>query len=149
MPPPDGIGQAGDWRARLLPPGLLALALAGISLLVTTHNPHRAGALGGCPVHWLTGGYCPGCGSLRAVYDLEHGRLLEAAGHNALTVFIVLPWLATWWGLTLHAALRAGRRGPELAPRAASSLQKSAWAVLAAALVFTLLRNLPGSVLAP
>lgn len=130
-------------------PALLALALAGISLLVTTRNPHRAGALGGCPVHWLTGGYCPGCGSLRAVYDLEHGHLLEAAGHNALTVFIVLPWLATWWVLTLRAALRTRRREPELVPQAASSLQKSGWGVLALALVFTLARNLPGSVLAP
>ncbi len=40
-----------------------------------------------CGLHAWTGLHCPGCGSLRAVHHLTHGRVLAAAGSNALLVF--------------------------------------------------------------
>ena len=39
-----------------------------------------------CLFHALTGAYCPGCGSLRAVHQLLHGRLLAAVDLNPLAV---------------------------------------------------------------
>ncbi|MEJ2068687.1 MAG: DUF2752 domain-containing protein, partial [Deltaproteobacteria bacterium] len=30
-----------------------------------------------CPFHLITGLYCPGCGSLRALHALFHGRFIE------------------------------------------------------------------------
>jgi hypothetical protein len=39
-----------------------------------------------CPIQWLTGLYCPGCGSLRALHLLLHGDLMGALKKNALMV---------------------------------------------------------------
>ncbi len=41
----------------------------------------------------LTGCYCPGCGSLRALHQLLHGRLVVALGLNPLMV-ISTPYVA-------------------------------------------------------
>jgi hypothetical protein len=46
-----------------------------------------------CPIHWCTGLYCPGCGSLRAMHLLLHGNLMGAMKMNPLLV-ISLPFLA-------------------------------------------------------
>ncbi len=35
-----------------------------------------------CPFFVLTGLYCPGCGSQRAISALLHGELVQAAGYN-------------------------------------------------------------------
>jgi len=45
-----------------------------------------------CIFNRLTGLYCPGCGSTRAVYHLVHLDLLKAWAQNPLVV-IVLPYL--------------------------------------------------------
>jgi hypothetical protein len=45
-----------------------------------------------CPFYVLTGLYCPGCGSTRAVYQLLHGNLLGALSMNPLMV-VSLPIL--------------------------------------------------------
>jgi hypothetical protein len=39
-----------------------------------------------CPLHWCTGLYCPGCGSLRAMHLLLHGNLMGALKMNPLMV---------------------------------------------------------------
>ncbi len=43
-----------------------------------------------CPFFMLTGLYCPGCGSQRAISSLLHGHLLEAVNYNAILV-VSLP----------------------------------------------------------
>ena len=49
----------------------------------------------------MTGAWCPGCGSLRAVNDLTHGDVLAAASSN-LVLVLALPVLALLWvGLAL------------------------------------------------
>ena len=40
-----------------------------------------------CPFHTITGLYCPGCGSQRAIHDLMHLNIFEAINHNALMFF--------------------------------------------------------------
>ena len=44
----------------------------------------------------MTGAWCPGCGSLRAVNDLTHGDVLAAASSNLVFV-LALPVLALLW----------------------------------------------------
>jgi len=39
-----------------------------------------------CPFFTLTGLYCPGCGSQRAVSALLHGKFLQALNYNAILV---------------------------------------------------------------
>ncbi|MGA1236046.1 MAG: DUF2752 domain-containing protein [Limisphaerales bacterium] len=61
-----------------------------------------------CGLHAWTGLHCPGCGSLRAVHHLTHGRVLAAAGSNALLVF----GLGAFAGVLVAARhrCRTGRR---------------------------------------
>jgi hypothetical protein len=67
---------------------------------VALRDPHVPGAWGFCPFLALTGRPCPLCGGLRAVYDLAHGRPLDAISSNlvvgaALVAgVVVLPWWA-------------------------------------------------------
>ena len=43
-----------------------------------------------CPIHALTGYYCPGCGGTRALSALGRGDVAAAVHQNAL-VFVVIP----------------------------------------------------------
>jgi Protein of unknown function (DUF2752) len=48
-----------------------------------------------CPFYFLTGLYCPGCGSTRCLHSLAHGKLYQAAAYNVLLV-LALPFLLAW-----------------------------------------------------
>jgi len=82
---------------RLLTAGLVAAA-AGV-LILAVFDPATSGVFPPCPVRYLTGWYCPGCGSLRAFHQLLHGNLRAAWAMNPLTV-VLLPFLA--YGLAAH-----------------------------------------------
>ncbi len=88
-----------------------------------------------CPFKWLTGWNCPFCGGLRMTHDLLHGDLVAAIDDNVLLLFGV-PMLAGW-------VLIRSRRGK-------SSLPAPAVLTIAlAAMVWTVVRNLPGFPLVP
>lgn len=77
------------------------LAIAGIAawgLHLFLHDPEHGSGYLPCPFHWLTGFFCPGCGSQRALHDLLHARIGEAFGHNALLV-VSLPLLGLQWAV--------------------------------------------------
>lgn len=100
--------------------------------------------MGTCPWLLATGTFCPGCGGLRAVYDLAHLQLTEALSSNAFVV-LFLAAVAAGWVAWLVGTLR--RRPVDLGSFVTPKL---AYAVLAALLAFTVLRNTPlGSALAP
>ena len=98
------------------------LALAGTvafcALIVLRFcDPASSGIYPPCPVHFLTGWYCPGCGSLRALHQLLHGNLRGALALNPMAVMF-LPFLvygmASWVRFELcgrylpHVVLPAG-----------------------------------------
>lgn len=89
-----------------------------------------------CPFFWLTGYYCPGCGTLRAYHQLLRGNVDAAMGLNPVTV-VALPAmiyaLASTWLL--------GFRGSGL-PRPKWSAGAS-WGLGAFLVVFAVVRNLP------
>jgi hypothetical protein len=67
--------------------------LAGTGLLLLRlFDPATSGIFPPCPLHALTGLYCPGCGSLRAIHQLLHGNVGAAWAMNPLTV-ILLPFV--------------------------------------------------------
>jgi hypothetical protein len=92
-------------RQRLVPLGLGApLMVAASTTLVcaaiwvgdpTTPN----GPLPVCPTKALLGIDCPGCGSMRMLYSLMHGNLMDAARFNALALVAVglLVWAYVAW----------------------------------------------------
>jgi len=68
------------------------LLVVGMVLLFAC-DPACSRAFPPCPFHWLTGLNCPGCGSLRAIHNLLHGRVGEAFGYNPLLV-LSIPFVA-------------------------------------------------------
>jgi len=120
-----------------------ATVLAGVAALTVVGlvDPNQAGNYPSCPVRSLTGLYCPGCGSLRALHALSHLHLGQAVGLNPLAM-VMLPVVAVLWGR--WAARCLGRGGP---PRAAP---RAIWTLLGLVVAFTIARNLPaGAALAP
>ena len=89
---------------------LLAAMVAGFAgmTLLEFFDPATSGIFPPCPVHYLTGWYCPGCGSLRAIHQLLHGNLRAAWAMNPLTV-VLLPFLS--YGLVSSALLEWHGRG--------------------------------------
>jgi len=84
----------------------------------------------GCPFLALTHLYCPGCGGIRALHALIHGRIADAARYN---VFLLLS-------LPLAAVvLYRRRRGAGI--RALLTIMIP-WGV--ALVLFWVARNLPG-----
>ena len=127
---------------RVITPVATITGLAAATIALHVRDPHASGSWGYCPIS-LLGFYCPGCGGLRAVNDLTHGDLAGAVSSNALliiamplAVFVLARWTVDAW------------RGRQRGRTALSS-----WPVLSAGIalttVFTVVRNLPGSWLAP
>ncbi len=123
---------------------LLAASAAAVAML-RVFDPATSGVFPPCPVRYLTGWYCPGCGSLRALHQLLHGNLQAAWAMNPLAV-LLLPVLA--YGLASFALFQIRGRGlpqPFLRP---------AWirALCVAIILFGIARNLslyPFELLAP
>ena len=107
-----------------------ALAYIGIA------DPHRPGFLfPGCPFKAMTGWDCPGCGGLRMTHDILHGDVSAAVVDNVF-LLIGTPLLALW----LLARWRLGR----------TLMPVAAWVTLiAAVVVWTVVRNVPGFPLVP
>ena len=113
----------------------LAVAAAAAAALLTRLDPHAPGGLlPPCPWYALTGLYCPGCGSTRALHSLVHADLAGALAMNPLLV-LALPVLAWLW------ADLAGWRPPALEATAARVRDARPWAVVV--LAYCVLRNLP------
>ena len=108
---------------------LLGVATLGVLRHVDPYAPDSL--LPPCPVHAVSGLFCPGCGSTRALHAIAHGDLAVAWQMNPLLV-LALPLLA----LTL---LRAGF--PTAVPAALPLPAARHW--LWAIGLFTVARNLP------
>ena len=97
-----------------------------------------------CPFYRLTGLYCPGCGSGRAVQALYHGHLIQAVRYNILLPILGLPSLV----VLIHEYLRFVFPALKLKPVFVS--QAVIKAVIVIVTAFWILRNVPAlSILAP
>ena len=89
----DGANLRENRRTFVILAGLAAV-LAG---LVWWWDPGRW-PMPVCSFYRLTGWYCPGCGGLRAVHAMLHGRWAQAWAYNPLVVLLT-PWVG--YGLVL------------------------------------------------
>jgi hypothetical protein len=127
--------------ARWAPLGVLAGGLAGCAYLAVNDPSDPASVMPFCPFHAVTGLWCPGCGGLRMVHALLHGQVAQAASDNLL-LLAASPFLLALLGVWSWRSLRGERfRLPVTRPQA--------MALLALALVWFVVRNLPGFPLQP
>lgn len=136
---PEAVPDSGanDTGRRLGPFVLVTTALAGLGALFFLADPASSGFFWNCPFHALTGWYCPGCGTQRAVHELLHGHVKEAIGMNALAVLVILPgavWAYVSFALRAFGWTRVS--GVRLSGRWLAVL-------LGLAILFGVLRNLP------
>ncbi len=111
------------------------VAVGGLALLRLV-DPRIPGNYPACPFLFVTGCYCPGCGTLRALATLMEGDLRGAMGYNLFTT-LSLPILAV---LTVVVLSR------NVAPLARFELRVpplAAWGLLVVILLFWGLRNVP------
>jgi hypothetical protein len=123
-------------------PVLVAGMAAAAVCYVAEVDPGVPGHYPTCPFYALTGYYCPGCGTLRAIHALTHGHPGQAFGYNALSMSM-LPLLGYFWVAWL---IRSARRQPRPEPAHPAWI----WGLAALIAVFWVVRNLPfGHFLAP
>jgi hypothetical protein len=110
--------------------------MAAAAILATV-DPNESGHYPRCPFLAVSGFYCPGCGTLRAVHDGLHGDLHGAWARNPLAVVMAPLLLLAWvcWGLRL-----AGYDAPHPTRLRAGWI----WALLSVVLGYWVLRNVPG-----
>jgi hypothetical protein len=128
---------AKTFPGRQASPRAVATALGGgiaAACFLYVFDPARSALYAPCPFHLLTGLYCPGCGSLRALHQLLHGHLRTAWGLNPLLV-VALPFL----GYCFLSYVMGGLRGRSLLAFFVPAIV--IWAFLGAVLVFWVLRN--------
>jgi hypothetical protein len=114
-----------------------ALLAAVAGLVLFCFDPRQYHFYPVCFFHKATGLLCPGCGALRAFHQLLHGHLAAAFRFNPMLV-VSLPFLL-WFGA--RYGLQQARKWPaNIGPRPVWL-----WLVLAAVLVFSVLRNFPGA----
>lgn len=80
---------------------LLVTLFGGFFLIYFSYNPSENSFFIPCPFHYITGFFCPGCGSQRAVHLLLHGDVVGAFRFNPLMV-LTLPVLI--YGMTITIA---------------------------------------------
>lgn len=126
-----------DTARRLLGP--IGGALGGVAgvAVVATVDPNEPGHYPTCPFLAVTGRYCPGCGSLRAVHALAHGDVGEALARNPLLVASV-PLVLVLWGLWVRRTV-TGKQRTWAAPA------WWIWGLLVLVLAYWVARNLPGA----
>ena len=130
-------GSAMASNPRSLTKAVVALVGAMLALVfIFLVPPGETAPYPRCTFHMLTGGFCPGCGTLRCVHALLHGHIAQAAAYNVLTL-LAIPFFAVWGANELCA--RAGGR-PFIRRRLPAW---AIWAIVVIIVAFWLLRNLP------
>lgn len=109
---------------------LLTTQLAAVlGWLYCFAGPNSAVLFLQCPFYKMTGCYCPGCGSQRAIRELTHLDFLEAIKHNALLCL----FFPVGTGLYLFSKKRVANW---------KTNPRWMWVVFGVVLLFGVLRNL-------
>ncbi len=110
--------------------------LVGSLAYVGLGNPHSTKFVFlPCPFKALTGWNCPACGGLRMTHDLLHGDLTAAVVDNVF-LLVGLPMLLAW------VLVRRSRGKPV-------STTSAFVVIIATAVAWTVVRNIPGFPLIP
>jgi len=132
--------RAAEYARVLIPAALVLIAGA----LLHSYAP-AALHLPECPFHAITGLYCPGCGSTRALHHLLNFEFVMALRCNILAV-IGLPFVLANFALT--GARRLGWLRGRLANLNFDLSANAIMVLVAVVLVWSVMRNLPFAIFA-
>lgn len=124
---------------------ILLSAILGLAVVFYVLDPEDHTIFPKCLFHSLTGAYCPGCGSQRALHSLLHFDIAGVVSYN----FLFLPAALLLIYHYLHPLLNNlfAWKLPNL-----FYWKSTPWIILAVIVLFWIMRNLPWypfSVLAP
>lgn len=105
--------------------------LSGLGLLYFL-NPSESLIFPNCPFHHLTGLYCPGCETLRAIHQLLQGRFGQAFAYNPILI-VLTPVI----GMLIYERYNADNF------RLISSSPKLHWVIFIILMAYWILRNIP------
>ncbi|NEQ72154.1 MAG: DUF2752 domain-containing protein [Okeania sp. SIO2C9] len=115
----------------------LSAIILGAAIILYLFDPSIPGQLyPPSPFRALTGLYCPGCGTLRGLHHLLHGRFWVAFGLNPLMV-LSLPYLFYSY-LSYSLPVITGHKIPKIYVRSSVI-----WWLLKIVLAYWILRNIP------
>lgn len=108
------------------------------AIILYYFNPAGSQLYPSSPFRAITGLYCPGCGSLRAIHQMLHGHFLTALDLNPLMV-LTAPYLIYSF-ISYTSPVILGTKIPQV-------YIKSAWIqlFLKVVLAYWVLRNIPFS----
>ena len=116
---------------------LAAAFLAAAALLYLYFTGEGEGAGIPCMFHRITGLYCSGCGSSRALRSILHFDFYQALRYNAIFT-VGLPLLGAYFSVLAVSYIRFGKdRISQKIP------MKLVWVFIAVALIYGVLRNIP------
>lgn len=122
--------------SRWIGPSATATATLAVIGVMHVFDPNQPSLFPTCPWLAMTGTWCPGCGSTRALHALSHGDLGTALERNPLAVALVTVLL----GIYLRWVVRV-RSG---SPRSTAAPAWVLWSFLGLVLAYWLARNIPG-----
>jgi Protein of unknown function (DUF2752) len=128
-------GQVADAMRRLTGPVVAAGTVGSATLVLALVDPNQSGHYPICPLKFLTGLDCPGCGGLRCVHALATGHPIQALDNNAFAVCL-FPFVIFLWLVWTVRSWRGDRRPVVIPPRLL-------YAVYALGILFAVVRNLP------
>lgn len=129
---------------RILNIGLL-ISIIGLAVLFYVLNPSEHQIFPRCLFNSITGYYCPGCGSQRAIHSLLHFDLAGVVSYN----FLFIPGFLLIFYHYSHPVLNRllNWKLPNI-----FYFKSTPWIIFGVVILFWILRNLPYypfSVLAP
>ena len=116
--------------------GILLLIILLVAVLFFVLNPVKNALFPSCIFHSLTGVYCPGCGSQRALHSLLHLDLAGVISYNFLFLPAALLLLYHYTHPLLNRMFKLNL--PNIFYR-----KNTPWIVLTVVVVFWIARNLP------
>lgn len=67
----------------------LVLCLSAVvAAILYLFDPSKEALYPRCPFYVITGFKCPGCGTLRGLHALLHGRIIDAVHFNMMVLFV-------------------------------------------------------------
>lgn len=114
----------------------LLFVIIGVAVLFFVLDPNKHDIFPQCLFHSLTGGYCPGCGSQRALHNLLHLNFAGVVGNNFLFLPAALLILYHYTHPVLNRVFSI--KLPNLFYKKATP-----WIIFGVVILFWILRNLP------